>query len=144
MFRQGDGVDHRTTTDITLPNVTCLSNINYLPFEDEAFDSIICIHVLEHIEDDLRAMRELHRVLRASGTAVICIPETDNEKTVEFGFEDPEKSHHWRDYGMDVKDRLTESGFRVTTVTPKSLGADAYRYGMAEDERFHLCVKQTP
>jgi SAM-dependent methyltransferase len=141
VFKQNGGTDHRTTTDITLPNVSCLSNINYLPFTDESFDSIICIHVLEHIKDDLNAMHELHRVLKTGGTAVICIPETNNEKTVEFGFEDPAKSHHWRDYGLDVKERLTDSGFQVSTVTPKSLGADSNHCGLAEDERFHLCTK---
>jgi len=141
VFQQGDGVDHRTTTDIALNGVSCLSNINALPFEDDSFDSIVCIHVLEHIKDDMRAMRELQRVLKKDGTALICIPETDQDKTVEFGFEDPKKSHHWRDYGRDVKDRLTSSGFQVTTVTPKTLGANSYRYGLSESERFHLCVK---
>lgn len=141
VFKQGDGVDHRTTTDIALNGVSCLSNINFLPFEDNSFDSIVCIHVLEHIKDDLKAMRELQRVIRKAGTAIICIPETDHKKTVEFGFEDPKKSHHWRDYGLDVRDRLADSGFQVTTVTPKSLDADTRHYGLSENERFHLCVK---
>ena len=141
VFKQGDGNDHRTTTDITLPGVSCLSNINFLPFEENSFDNIICIHVLEHIEDDAKAMSELYRVLKTSGTAVICIPETNQERTIEFGFEDPTKSHHWRDYGLDVKERLADAGFQVSTVTPKSLGGNTQLYGMAEDERFHLCVK---
>jgi len=141
VFKQGDGIDHRVTTDIALNGVSCLSNINALPFEDNSFDSIVCVHVLEHIKDDLKAMREIQRVIKKGGTALICIPETDQEKTVEFGFEDPKKSHHWRDYGLDVRDRLESSGFQVTTITPKSLEADSLRYGLSEDERFHLCLK---
>ena len=132
--------DNRVTTDITLAGVDCLSNINYLPFGNNSFEYLICIHVLEHIEDDLSAMRELCRVLKDDGVAVICIPETDEEETVEFGFEDPKKSHHWRDYGKDVKQRLTDAGFEVNTVTPESLSADCVRYGLSRSERFHLCT----
>jgi len=141
VFKESDTGDCRTTTDITLSGVSCLSNINHLPFEDDSFDSLICIHVLEHIEDDLKAMRELRRVLRQGGTAVICVPETNKSTTVEFGFEDPAKSHHWRDYGMDIKDRLEESGFKVKTVTPKLLESNYEYYGLCDNERFHLCTK---
>lgn len=102
-----------TITHITLAGVSCLSNINNLPFKENSFKYIVCIHVLEHIEDDSNAMRELNRVLTDDGLAVICIPETNNEKTIEFGFEDPAKSYHWRDYGKDVKQRLIVAGFDV-------------------------------
>ena len=141
LFKNADMGDCRTTTDITLSGVSCLSNINHLPFEDSSFDSLICIHVLEHIQDDFKAMQELRRVLRPGGTAVICVPETNNTATVEFGFEDPAKSHHWRDYGMDIEDRLEESGFMVKTVTPKLLEPNYKYYGLCDNERFHLCTK---
>ncbi len=133
--------DQRTTTDITLPGVSCLSNITYLPFNDNSFDSLICIHVLEHIEDDLKAMRELCRVLKPNGTAVICVPETNNNSTIEYGFENPANSHHWRDYGIDVADRLQEAGFNINTVTPRILNSDTKRFGLFDHERFHLCSK---
>lgn len=140
IFTKSKNGDLRVTTDITLAGVSCLSNINNLPFETNSFKYIICIHVLEHIENDSRAMQELSRVLTDDGLAVICIPETDNEKTVEFGYEDPAKSHHWRDYGMDAKQRLIDAGFEVNTVTPETLGADYVRFGLAKNERFHLCT----
>lgn len=142
IFNGKNKTDRRITTDITLSGVSCLSNINHLPFDDNSFDNIICIHVLEHIEDDRGAMRELYRVLGVDGTAVICIPEIDKDTTIEFGFEDPTKSHHWRDYGRDVTDRLSDAGFMVKTVTPGGLEEDFRRYGLAEHERFHLCRKQ--
>ena len=140
LFVKAKNGDLRITTDITLAGVSCLSNINNLPFNENSFKYIICIHVLEHIEDDSRAMRELNRVLTDDGLAVICIPETDNEKTIEFGYEDPAKSHHWRDYGKDVKQRLVDAGFDVNTVTPESLGADCNHFGLSRNERFHLCT----
>ena len=140
IFVKSKNGDSRVTTDITLAGVSCLSNINNLPFDENSFKYIICIHVLEHIEDDARAMSELSRVLANDGLAIICIPETDNEKTIEFGFEDPTKSHHWRDYGLDVKQRLIHAGFDVNTVTPETLGADCNRLGLSKNERFHLCT----
>lgn len=142
IFRNSDGVDLRTTTDIALADVNCLSNINHLPFLDASFNSIICIHVLEHIENDGGAMKELSRILKTGGTAVICVPESNVDKTIEFGFADPKKSHHWRDYGNDFTKRLVDAGFQVTTVTPKSMSANYAKYGLDPNERFHLCRLQ--
>jgi SAM-dependent methyltransferase len=41
---------------------------------DGAFDLVICNHVLEHIPDDLVAMREIYRVLSPGGTAILMVP----------------------------------------------------------------------
>lgn len=142
VFASAQNGDLRVTTDITLSGVSCLSNINNLPFNENSFKHIICIHVLEHIEDDSRAMRELNRVLSTDGLSVICIPESNFEKTVEFGFEDPTKSHHWRDYGKDVSQKLAKAGFNVNTVTPQSLNAAYDKFGLSKKERFHLCTKK--
>lgn len=46
----------------------------HLPFPDATFDRVICSEVLEHIPDDLGAMRELTRVLRPGGTMAITVP----------------------------------------------------------------------
>jgi len=46
----------------------------HLPFPDGAFDRVICSEVLEHIPDDVGAMRELARVLRPGGTMAITVP----------------------------------------------------------------------
>src|SRR6202161_4748132 len=45
-----------------------------LPFPDATFDRVICSEVLEHIPDDVSAMRELNRVLRPGGTMAITVP----------------------------------------------------------------------
>lgn len=49
-------------------------NITDINFEDNLFDVIICSHVLEHIVDDRKAMRELSRVLRPKGFAILQVP----------------------------------------------------------------------
>ena len=141
VFRRMDGSDPRITTDYAMAGVDFLSNITALPFGDGAFAGILCSHVLEHIEEDREAMKELFRVLAPGGTAVICIPERDMPETVEFGFPDPRKTHHWRDYGRDVADRLREAGFRVETVNPAPDDPDTARHGLAVQDRVHLCTK---
>lgn len=45
-----------------------------MPFEDDAFDAAVALDVIEHIDDDRRALRELHRVVRPGGFLVITVP----------------------------------------------------------------------
>ncbi|MFG1700243.1 class I SAM-dependent methyltransferase [Nonomuraea sp. NPDC049309] len=45
-----------------------------MPFEDGSFDRVIAAEVLEHIPDDMTAMREIFRVLRSGGTAAVTVP----------------------------------------------------------------------
>ncbi|TDD09691.1 class I SAM-dependent methyltransferase [Nonomuraea deserti] len=45
-----------------------------MPFDDGAFDRVIAAEVLEHIPDDMAAMREIFRVLRPGGTAAVTVP----------------------------------------------------------------------
>lgn len=91
---------------------------------DASFDVILCSHVLEHIPDDRQAMRELHRMLRPDGWALILTPcrwdrRTDEdpavvdpeERTRRFGQPD-----HVRFYGADLPDRLRSVGFDVEVV----------------------------
>ena len=49
-----------------------------LPFADEAFGAIFFMHVIEHIEDPERLLREMHRVLRRDGKLVIATPNLKN------------------------------------------------------------------
>ena len=51
-----------------------------MPFEQNSFDFILCNHVLEHIIDDTKAMKELFRVLNLNGTAIVQVPINQNSK----------------------------------------------------------------
>lgn len=51
-----------------------VGDIHNLPFLDEAIDAVICIAVLEHVEDPIKASREMFRVLRPGGYAFIYVP----------------------------------------------------------------------
>ena len=58
-------------------------DITNIEFEDESFDVILCSHVLEHVDDDRRAMREFHRVLKPHGWAILLVPIADLDETYE-------------------------------------------------------------
>lgn len=120
-FRQMQNL-HYITGDLFADNVNTRLDITRLPFADGSFDVILCSHVLEHIPDDAAAMRELRRVLRPGGWALLEVPlDKNREQTYEdpaitspeerlraFGQED-----HVRVYGRDYRERLEAAGFKV-------------------------------
>lgn len=99
-------------------------DIQNLPFEDESFDMIFCSHVLEHVPDDRKGMRELHRVLRRDGLAIIMVPVRNMPATYEDpSITEPEERakhfgqwDHLRLYGSDFTQRLEEAGFEASTI----------------------------
>ncbi len=105
-------------------------DITRIPFTDSTFDVIICNHVLEHISDDRQAMKELYRILKPQGFAMLQVPlsgvtgetyenaaiRTEEERLEQFGQKD-----HVRIYGKkDYLSRLAGSGFKVTEYNPFS------------------------
>ena len=113
------------TTDLHSPLADVKADLCALPFEDNSYDLILCNHVLEHIPNDLKAMKELYRVLKPLGTAILQVPlDEDRENTFEddsitdqqertriFGQYD-----HVRVYGQDYYNRLQKAGFKATPV----------------------------
>ena len=96
-------------------------DVTAIGYPDNTFDCIICNHVLEHVPDDTRALRELYRVLKSGGLAILQTPYAAGlEKTLEnqpevttpdqhrefYGQED-----HVRLYGRDIFDRICAAGF---------------------------------
>jgi SAM-dependent methyltransferase len=52
-------------------NVDFVTDIHHLPFDDDSVGTVVCVEVLEHVFDPIRAVQEIHRVLRPGGTAVL-------------------------------------------------------------------------
>ena len=119
------GTKNYITADLESPLADMHFDIQQIPLEDCSVDVVICNHLLEHVEDDRRAMRELYRILRPGGWGIALVPEdrslpttfeddsiTDpKERTRIFGQYD-----HRRIYGQDYDMRLAEAGFRVERI----------------------------
>lgn len=97
------------TLDISRSDVMFRMDLHNLGFPGECFDLIVCSHVLEHVQDDIRCIGELFRVLKPEGVAILPVPIEDRAYTVGFG--DPRKNGHRRAYGRDYFDRLRNAGF---------------------------------
>jgi len=99
-------------------------DISNIKFDDNTFDLIICISVIEHVIEDRKALNELFRVLKPGGRAYINVPiNYDLKETIELLKEDQKTYHdkdfHARDYGVDFLDHLRNTGFNVETIRYK-------------------------
>lgn len=137
------------TADLHQPGVTHTVDITHVALPDASYDFVIANHVLEHIPDDSQAMRELNRLLRPGGQALLTVPinasraqtyenpaiSAPAERHAHFSAED-----HVRYYGLDFADRLAEAGFGVTTfrLTPE----EEVRYGLLRDEWLYIATKE--
>jgi SAM-dependent methyltransferase len=119
---------------------------------DASFDWVIANHVLEHVADDAQALREIRRVLRPGGKAVLQTPyaarlahkredaaiATDSTRLAAYGQED-----HCRLYGADFVDHVVSYGFIDTTARHLVLlpNVDARVAGVNPREPFLLFTK---
>jgi SAM-dependent methyltransferase len=131
------------------PKGTQHIDITALPFADDSFDGLICIHVLEHVQDDTKALSELYRVLKKGGFAILQVPyEADRAVTYEdasiTGPEERRKhflqADHVRIYGTDYVDRFLKPGFTIEHGDySKNLSAETReKLGLKDEEIFLL------
>ncbi len=141
-----------TTADWESPLADVKLDVQQMPFEKEVFDVVFCNHVLEHVPDDMKALREIYRVLKSGGFAIIQVPmRNDWEKTLEdpsitdraererlFGQYD-----HLRMYGQDYPERLEASGFKVKVwdVSKEISTAQFERYALPKGELLYVALK---
>ena len=138
-----------TSVDIERSNATQKMDLTNLNYPDGSFDNIFCYHVLEHINDDIKAMMELYRVLKPGGWGILQVPLWS-----DLTFEDPKVSpeeyeliyghpQHVRRYGKDYLGRLESVGFKVdldkysTSLTNDFIE----KYGILKSEDIYLCKK---
>ena len=150
MFRKQLGDDY-LSADLFNPLAMVKMDITDIQYPDESFDVIYCSHVLEHVDDDRKAMSEFRRVLKSDGWAILLVPifgETTYEdpsivdpaeRLKHFGQED-----HVRQYGRDYVDRLRDAGFSVSVAEASELcqESDVVQMGLtpASGEIF-FCTK---
>ena len=113
-------------------------DVQRLTYPDDSFDLVTHSEVMEHVPDDARSFEELKRVLRGNGTMIFTVPLSESPTTVERAaivdgtithflapayHTDPWRNGEgvlaFRDYGMDIKERLHSAGFaKVEIVLP--------------------------
>jgi SAM-dependent methyltransferase len=141
------------TADLSSARAGIKTDIMAIACKDNSFDVVLCNHVLEHVLDDQKAMRELFRVLRPGGWAILQSPiDIQRAKTLEdptiTSPEDRERvfgqSNHLRLYGRDYKERLEKAGFRVNVddYVRRLDGHTANKYGVKHEE-IYFCTKPT-
>lgn len=150
-FRKLPNLDY-TTTDLNSPLADVKADICDLPFEDESFDFILCNHVLEHIPDDTKAMKEIFRILKKGGTAILQIPQDLSRETTfeDDSITDPKERaeifgqyDHVRVYGRDYFNKLRGIGFTVKEAdyTRQLSSEEIDRYRLTEGEIIPVCLK---
>ena len=126
-------------------------DVQKIPLNNELFDVVICNHVLEHVPDDIKAMKEIARVTKRRGYAILQAPisyklkktmedpnvKDSKERAKRFGQVD-----HVRIYGNDYTKRLKLSGFCVIKDIKskqefKNINLDYY--GINPLEHIYIC-----
>ena len=114
--------------DLSSSDAMVRFDLTKLPLAQAVVDLVICSHVLEHIPDDLSAMRELGRILSPQGIALIVVPMTTGKTREDLSIADPAErarrygqEDHVRLYGDDIAGRLEMAGLTVSKVFPRDL-----------------------
>ena len=141
-----------TSVDLDSPLAIQKADLTNLSYQSNNFNAILCYHVLEHIENDLKAMSELFRILKPGGWAILQSPiDWKREHTYEdFTITSLEKrkeafgqSDHVRIYGKDYLLRLKSAGFIVKedAFIKKFSNDEIDKYVLDRDEIIFFCTK---
>ena len=140
------------TADLISPWADVKMDVHDIPFEENTFDVVICNHVLEHVDDADKVMKEFYRVMKPGGWGIFQVPiDYNNAVTIEDrSVTDPRErerlywqSDHLRLFGRDYGDKLAAAGFRVTEsnfineIDPKLVE----RYALDKNEIVYYCQK---
>ena len=127
------------TTDYHMSDVDFpKENIQELSFDDSSFDLVLSNHVLEHVPDDQQALTELSRVLILGGAMIITIPGDWRRKYTKT-FTHLNYNGHYRDYGLDILDRMHSSFSKVKKVN--LFNYEGLKYAIKPLETAFICIK---
>lgn len=141
------------TADIESPLAKVKMDIHQIPFEENTFDAVLCNHVLEHVQDDIKAMSEIKRVLKPGGWAIMQIPFFSPVPDVTF--EDPSitdprerekifgQDDHVRLFGKDYSKRIERAGLKAVEdqFVNRLSEADQIHFGLSKGEILYKGLK---
>lgn len=151
-FEQQHGEKY-ITADIESPLAKVKMDIHAIPFPENHFDVVLCNHVLEHVDDDIKAMSEIYRVLKPGGYAVMQVPffapvpdvtfedssiTNPREREKAFG-----QSDHVRKFGKDYAQRIARSGLKAeaSKFAFELEEGIVLKYGLVRNEVLYLGTK---
>lgn len=118
-------------------------DVTAIDHPDASFDVVLCNHVLEHVPDDRAALRELRRVTRPDGWALIQVPMLRERTDEDPSVTDPQErlrrfmqADHVRVYGRDFLDRLREAGWAPETHVLRDRFSQREKRRMGLEHRF--------
>lgn len=121
-------------------------------YEDSSVDFFICSHVLEHVPDDKKALRELYRILKEGGRGILIVPiiltisEIDEDPSVT----DP--AERWRRFGQfdhvrvyskhGFLSRVEQAGFTTQQLGSQHFGKATFRkHGITDQSVLYIVEK---
>ncbi|CAN5302682.1 class I SAM-dependent methyltransferase [soil metagenome] len=84
-----------------------------LPFADESFDVVTALDVVEHLDDDVAGLKEMHRILKKDGKTLIFVPAF----MWLWGVQDDISNHRIRYTKKQIIERLNKAGFEIERAT---------------------------
>lgn len=124
-----------------------------IPYQNDTYNLVICNHVLEHIPDYLTALKEIYRVLKPNGIAIL---QTPYSKILHRNFEDKnintdelryffygEKDHYRIFSEQNFFEDLQKTGFALNIIQNKQLFNDeiCFYYGVNTEEDLIQVIK---
>lgn len=132
---------------ISCADLQCMGGL-----ENEAYELIVCSHLLQRVEDDVRVMRELYRILKSQGMCLVTVPliEGKSDTDEQWGCSEEEnwrrfsQYDHCRLYGKrDFINRLRKVGFYVNELGMEWFGEEFYReHGFDERSILYVVTKE--
>ena len=87
--------------------------VEKLPFADESFDVATALDVVEHLDDDIAGLKEMHRILKKGGKTLIFVPAF----MWLWGVQDDISNHRIRYTKKQIVERLKKAGFEIERAT---------------------------
>lgn len=151
LFREQGEITY-DTADLFMEDVDYKVDIQEMPeIDDEKYDLFICCHVLEHVKDDKKALRELHRILKPDGIGLLLVSldlEQD-EIDEEYGLTEEEnwkrfgQGDHVRKYSKQgFIGRMEEAGFYVNQLGKTFFGKKEYKRNAINEEAVLYAVSK--
>jgi SAM-dependent methyltransferase len=151
IFKKQNNLNY-LTGDLESPIADIHFDLHQIPLEENRFDVVFCNHVMEHVNDPIQCMKEIYRVMKPGGWAIMQVPQ-DMSRAITN--EDPSitsraerEKHFWqkdhvRLFGRDYPQWLEKAGFKVAIYDTKQKFDSAVieKYRLMKDELLYIARK---